>query len=40
MDRNYEKLARYLAETHEVRPFAYDWRQSITDAAQRFGRGT
>ena len=38
MDRNYEMLARYLADTHEVRPFAYDWRLSIIDAAQRFGR--
>jgi len=37
MDRNYEKLARYLAETHEVRPFSYDWRLSITKAAERFG---
>lgn len=37
MDRNYETLARYLADRHEVRPFAYDWRLSITDAARRFG---
>jgi len=38
MDRNYEMLARHLADSHEVRPFAYDWRLSITDAAARFGR--
>lgn len=37
MDRNYEKFARYLADTHEVRPFAYDWRLSITNTAERFG---
>lgn len=37
MDQNYEKLAWHLAETHEVRPFAYDWRLSIVDAAKRFG---
>jgi hypothetical protein len=37
MDRSYESLARYLADSHEVRPFAYDWRLSITAAAQRFG---
>lgn len=38
MDRNYEMLARHLAETHEVRPFVYDWRMSITRAAQDFGK--
>ncbi|PWB47082.1 MAG: hypothetical protein C3F18_12250 [Nitrosomonadales bacterium] len=38
MDRNYEMLARHLAESHEVRPFAYDWRLSVTDAAARFGK--
>jgi tetratricopeptide (TPR) repeat protein len=37
IDRNYESLARYLADTHEVRPFAYDWRLSIKAAAERFG---
>ena len=36
MDRNYERLARYLAQTHEVRPFAYDWRKSLTEAATGF----
>jgi CHAT domain-containing protein/pimeloyl-ACP methyl ester carboxylesterase len=36
MDRCYEKLARYLSKTHEVRPFAYDWRLSITAAAEEF----
>lgn len=38
MDRGYESLARHLADTHEVRPFAYDWRLSITGAAERFGK--
>lgn len=38
LDRGYEKLARYLADTHEVRPFAYDWRLSIVDAATRFAK--
>lgn len=37
MDRNYESLARYLADSHEVRPFVYDWRLSIVAAAERFG---
>lgn len=37
MDRNYEGLADYLAESHEVRPFSYDWRLSIVDEAKRFG---
>ena len=38
MDRGYESLARHLADSHEVRPFAYDWRLSITEAAERFGK--
>ncbi len=38
MDRNYEALANHLAESHEVRPFAYDWRLSITAEAARFGK--
>jgi hypothetical protein len=38
MDRNYEMLARHLADSHEVRPFSYDWRLSVSDAAERFGR--
>jgi pimeloyl-ACP methyl ester carboxylesterase len=37
MDRSYEALARHLADTHEVRPFVYDWRLSIGNAAQLFG---
>lgn len=37
LDRNYENLARHLAASHEVRPFPYDWRLSIDDAARRFG---
>ncbi|SHO49033.1 CHAT domain-containing protein [Desulfopila aestuarii] len=38
MDLSYEKLARYLTEKYEVRPFAYDWRLSITAAATLFGK--
>lgn len=37
MDLIYESLTRYLCRTHEVRPFAYDWRLSIQDAAAGFG---
>lgn len=29
----YGKLCDYLADTHEVLPFAYDWRKSIRNAA-------
>lgn len=36
MDRGYEGLARFLADSHEVRPFAYDWRKSLTEAATGF----
>lgn len=36
-DYCYEGFARFLSETHEVRPFVYDWRLSIADAAQKFG---
>ncbi len=35
-DHYYEGLARYLADSHEVRPFVYDWRLSIAKAAERF----
>ncbi|MDP2961117.1 MAG: CHAT domain-containing protein [Sulfurimicrobium sp.] len=38
MDRNYEMLARHLADSHEVRPFSYDWRLSVTKAAEDFGK--
>jgi pimeloyl-ACP methyl ester carboxylesterase len=37
MDRSYEGLARFLADSHEVRPFVYDWRKSLTEAAADFG---
>ena len=37
LDRCYEQLARFLADTHEVRPFAYDWRRSIRETANLFG---
>lgn len=38
MDRSYQDLAEFLSETYEVRPFAYDWRRSIADAAELFGK--
>ena len=38
MDRGYEDLADYLGDTYEVRPFAYDWRRSIREAAELFGK--
>lgn len=37
MDMSYERFAQHLAMSHEVRPFPYDWRLSITAAAARFG---
>ncbi|KLO52731.1 hypothetical protein ACT17_12680 [Mycolicibacterium conceptionense] len=30
----YRKLCEFLQNTHEVIPFAYDWRRSVTDAAR------
>lgn len=36
-DISYEAFARHLSFTHEVRPFAYDWRLSLSKAAARFG---
>lgn len=38
IDNSYEDFARFLAKSHEVRPFAYDWRRSILLAAEQFGR--
>jgi tetratricopeptide (TPR) repeat protein len=32
---SYQQLVRYLSLSHEVIPFAYDWRKTITDAADR-----
>ncbi|MBL8482357.1 MAG: hypothetical protein JNJ60_09185, partial [Rhodocyclaceae bacterium] len=37
IDRSYDDFAKQLALSHEVRPFVYDWRLSITQAAQKFG---
>ena len=37
LDRSYERFAQHLAQSHEVRPFSYDWRLSIADAADKFG---
>lgn len=37
MDMSYERFAQHLAQSHEVRPFAYDWRKSIAEAADKFG---
>ncbi|MCC7549045.1 MAG: CHAT domain-containing protein [Burkholderiales bacterium] len=34
----YGDLCRHLADTHEVIPFAYDWRRSIRDAAALLAR--
>jgi hypothetical protein len=31
----YEKLIEFLGDTHEVIPFAYDWRRPIEDEARR-----
>lgn len=38
MDLSYERFAQHLAQSHEVRPFAYDWRLSIAEAAGQFGK--
>lgn len=32
----YKALIRYLANSHEVKPFAYDWRKSLIELAERF----
>ena len=34
----YDNLCTYLADTHQVLPFAYDWRKSIGDAAAELGK--
>lgn len=34
----YSELLDYLAESHDVQPFAYDWRRSMFDAAARLAR--
>ncbi|MBU4262870.1 MAG: CHAT domain-containing protein [Proteobacteria bacterium] len=34
----YDSLCKYLADTHEVLPFAYDWRKSIREAAAGLGK--
>ena len=36
--RFYGDLVDYLADSHEVRPFPYDWRKSIVQAALDFGQ--
>lgn len=38
IDKYFERFARHLAASHEVRPFVYDWRLSIEDAAVKFGK--
>ena len=35
VDGVYDALIEYLADTHEVIPFAYDWRRPIEDEARR-----
>ena len=32
----YKDLIRYLANSHTVKPFAYDWRKSLIELADRF----
>ena len=34
----YRELCEFLQNSHEVIPFAYDWRRSVTDAAAAAGR--
>jgi CHAT domain-containing protein/pimeloyl-ACP methyl ester carboxylesterase len=34
----YANLIGYLSPTHEVIPFPYDWRVSVLDEAERFGK--
>lgn len=38
MGMSYGNLVEFLSATHEVIPFPYDWRKSILDEADRFGR--
>jgi CHAT domain-containing protein/pimeloyl-ACP methyl ester carboxylesterase len=33
----YRELCEFLQDSHEVIPFAYDWRRSVADAAQLLG---
>ena len=34
----YSGLIQYLSQSHEVVPFAYDWRRSIRDEARRLAQ--
>lgn len=36
IDRYYERFSDFLTSSHEVRPFAYDWRLSIADSGAQF----
>lgn len=38
MDLSYQDFADYLGQSHEVRPFVYDWRRSIVRASDDFGK--
>lgn len=38
LDRGYGDLCRLLERTHDVRPFAYDWRLSIENSAAALAR--
>lgn len=38
IDRYYERFSDFLTATHEVRPFAYDWRRSIADTGAEFAK--
>ncbi len=33
--KGYKDLIRFLADSHDVRPFAYDWRKSLLETAHR-----
>ena len=36
MGSSYRKLAKYLSNKYDVLPFAFDWRNSLTDEAKKF----
>jgi hypothetical protein len=38
IDQFYEELKLHMQDTHEIWPFPYDWRLSIADAAEKFGK--
>jgi hypothetical protein len=38
IDQFYEELKLHMQDSHEIWPFPYDWRLSIADAAEKFGK--